>query len=126
MHLEAVPVSIKCKLTDPGPEREPGDMWFNANMVDGPNAAYYLDHYLSDEYKRDWLGKRFPLWVVLPNDDWFCVDSRARNGTVGWSVTGEAPMITCSPSIHVLDVDDAGNDRTRWHGWLQNGELSPA
>ncbi len=102
-------------------------MWFNDGMVPGDGrssedgrTSYYLNHYLSTEYKRDWLGKRPPIFVVLPNGDFFCVDSCAQGSPNGWTVTGEAPNITVTPSIHVLN----GDNSTRWHGFLTSGELA--
>ena len=119
-------MNVQCRLLEHLPEdRLPGDMWFNRNMVEGENSAYYLDHYLSEEYKRDWLGKRPPLFVVLPNGDWFCVDSQAaKNRPHGWTVIGEAPNVTVTPSIHVLEDGPDGAERTRWHGFLTNGVLA--
>lgn len=120
-------MGIKCFMADLSKDRtfEPGEMWFNHDMLDGPNAAYYRDHYLTEEYFRDWADKRPPLWVVCPNGDWFCVDSRTKDKTDphGWVVIGEPPNVTVTPSIHILGADEAGNEQTRWHGWLTNGEL---
>lgn len=110
--------------------RKPGDMWYNTNMIEGGHAQYYLDSYLSIEYKTTWLGKRPPIQVILPNGDMFCVDSQARDSKPhGWVVVGEPPLITCTPSIHVLEDDPTSTtspkaERTRWHGFLTNGELT--
>ena len=123
-------MTIQCFLLDwdhAPEERVPGAMWFNRSMAEGPSSVYYRQHYLSNEYMRDWLGKRWPLWVVLPNNDWFCVDSRAaktRETGEGWTVSGEAPNITVKPSIHVLEDDGNGSERTRWHGFLTDGVLT--
>lgn len=102
-------------------------MWYNTNLIEGDNAQGYLDHYLSTEYLSTWLGKRPPIQVILPNGDMFCVDSQARgNKPHGWTVTGEVPNISCTPSIHVLEDDPSSTsepkaERTRWHGFLTNG-----
>lgn len=64
---------------------------------------------------------RAPITVVLPNGDWFCVDSAywteadPNPDKNGWQVLGEFPDITVSPSINCVG---------RWHGSLINGELS--
>lgn len=61
------------------------------------------------------------LWVVLPGVHGlypFCVHSPAtREGPAGegWTVTGDAPMITVSPSINVVGS---------YHGWIQNGVIT--
>jgi hypothetical protein len=106
-----------CRMVDTPTGAKPGDMWFGGEgLVHGPHAGYYLEHYLSAEYKRDWLGKRLPLFVCLPSGDHFCVDSVADGaGEGGWTVTGEPPTITVSPSI---------NAPGRYHGWLRDGVLS--
>ena len=122
-------VSIQCRLiniADRVASGQPGDMWFNNDMLNREHADYWKSHYLSNEYMSDWLGKRMPIFVVLPNGDWFCVDSRTRDGEEtgqGWTVIGEPPRITVSPSIHVLEDDEQGNERTRWHGYLKDGVL---
>lgn len=107
------------KDTQPDGRLPIGTMWYHhegppAGTVREPNA------FLSVEYYRDHLGKRPALWVRLPNRDDFCLDSVSRDGRAdgsgrGWTVTGDAPNVTVSPSI---------NDVGYYHGWLQNGVLS--
>lgn len=115
----------KCRLvtedelkTTPQSQRV-GLMWYAPKMVeidpDDPHSTFFLDHVLSPEYKRDHLGKRPPVFVVLPSGDWFCPDQKVSRGDHGWTVTGEPPTITVAPSI---------NDVGRYHGWLRDGELS--
>jgi hypothetical protein len=117
-------MSIKCKLVDrqaqveQGEKPQPGDMWFLPKLVEADDDGFFSKHILSNEYKRDWLGKRPPICVCLPCGLWFNVDSQATDsGGQGWTVTGEAPNITVSPSINAVD---------EWHGWLRNGELTEA
>lgn len=77
--------------------------------VDGnPRASSFLSRF----YRDNWLGKRDPLCVRLPNGRDWIIDAKADNGE-GWSVTGNAPNITCSPSIHAGD----------YHSFLVNGVL---
>lgn len=87
-------------------------MWFAPYLLEGKWS-------LSPEYMADHLGKRPPLVVMLPDRGSWCVDEKARwNGVMqdhGWRVTGEAPLITASPSIRT----------TRYHGFLRNGVLEP-
>jgi hypothetical protein len=88
-----------------------GDMWFEPWYLEDGNRDYYL----SDRYKREWMGKRPPLIVRLPSGRNFSIDGKAKSGSDGWIVTGDPPKITVNPSInHVGD----------YHGWLQNGVLS--
>jgi len=100
----------------------PGTMYYGEPcMIDRSNryGAFCLMTLLSSEYLRDWLATRLPLFVVLPNGEEFCPDfsySYTRGNTQeGWTVTGDAPNITVSPSINFVG---------RWHGFLQNGVLS--
>jgi hypothetical protein len=108
-------VTWPCRLVDF--EKSPkavGDMWFAPWINEDSDLQRY---YCSPEYHRDWLGKRAPLMVRLPNGvDWI-VDSpmRGQPGASGWTVTGEAPSITVMPSINFFGS---------YHGWLQNGVLS--
>ena len=113
---------VQCRFVDReeqiarGEKPQPGDMWFVPAMLDPAHNGFYLKHILSNEYQRDWLGKRAPLIIVLPNGDWFNPDSRySDRGGPGWTVIGKPPCITVSPSINCVG---------RWHGWLQNGVLS--
>lgn len=84
--------------------------------------APWIDWDLSPEYKRDWEGKRPPIVVCIPQmfgdkirSRWFCPDSKYTGKENGWTVTGEVPNITVSPSINAVGS---------YHGWLQNGILS--
>jgi hypothetical protein len=99
-------------------EPQVGDMWYASWRLED------MPHWLSPEYYRDWAGKRPPIDIMLPsNEPWgtaqFCIDMRTTNdsnlGDHGWTVTGEAPNITLSPSINMKGV---------YHGWIQNGVVS--
>lgn len=116
----------QCRLVDRETQRakgeclRPGDMWFAPAML---QHEFSLKFGLSAEYHRDWFGKRPPIFVMLPCGSWFCVDGAAHeDGSPtlpvhgqGWTVTGEAPRITVSPSINAVG---------RYHGWLLDGVLS--
>lgn len=67
----------------------------------------------SIHYWRDWSHIRPPLCVVCPDGSHWIVDQRSSNGD-GWIVTGDAPNITCTPSILVPG----------YHGFLQQGKFS--
>lgn len=83
-----------------------GECWYGDPDIPG----------LSIEFKRDWAAKRNPLWVVLPDETVFCVDQVATNANgSGWTVTGEAPNITVSPSINIVG---------HYHGWIRNGVIT--
>ncbi len=109
-------MSVRCRMVKgpgPGTKLKPGDMWFTPAMLEN---GFAMGYQLSDEYKRDWAGKRDPLWVILPSGTWFCVDSRTTDGDGhGWTVTGEPPNITVDPSINAVGL---------YHGWLKDGVLS--
>lgn len=101
-----------------------GAMW-EMHAPSGPDAPNC--EWLSPEYWRDHFPRRGPIMVMLPGrttsgevTSWpFCVDSKARdeNGwkANGWTVTGEIPNLTVSPSINAKGV---------YHGWLQGGVIS--
>lgn len=64
-----------------------------------------------------------PLLVMLPCRWAFCVHELARrDGRTygeGWSVTGDPPTITVSPSINI-----GGDQRSGYHGWIRGGVLT--
>lgn len=76
------------------------------------------DERLSDYYKANNAAKRRPLMVILPGRQLFLVDGKCwSNGSYygGWSVTGDAPRITVSPSINLVGS---------YHGWIADGCIS--
>lgn len=91
-----------------------GDMWF----LDKHHPVYQCFFATLSPRYRAIQDKREPLWVILPDRTLFCVDVLAWAGGThqgeGWEVSGEAPKITVSPSIHIVGS---------WHGYLENGEL---
>lgn len=68
------------------------------------------ESYLSRFYWQQWSHKRPPISVLCPNGAEWIVDSKSSNGD-GWQVMGDAPRITCSPSIAVPG----------YHGFLRDG-----
>lgn len=64
---------------------------------------------------------RRPLAVVLPGNYMFAVDgqcwdsSRKPENYGGWTVTGDVPNITVTPSINIGGL---------YHGFIQNGVIS--
>ena len=61
---------------------------------------------------------RRPLIIMLPGRALFCIDSKSWRDEVysgGWTVTGEAPNMTLSPSINMHGT---------YHGYLKDGVLS--
>lgn len=80
---------------------------------------------LSDFYIQNNSYRR-PLIIKLPSNnglgnikgDIFCIDGKewkSSNYYGGWTVSGEPPFITMSPSINIVGS---------YHGFLQNGILS--
>ena len=102
-------MSWTCFMARLDQRHQPGAMWFAE--PDDP----FISQYLSPEYQRDHAGRRAPLMVTLPNREVMCLDICFSGKTNGWTVTGTAPNVTVSPSIHA-----AG----RYHGWLRDGVLS--
>lgn len=112
-------MSWQCRLIDrPAGRGTVGDMWFAPEMVE---TGWQYGYALSDEYKRDWLGKRAPICICLPNGAGvFCLDQHSFNDKgeagAGWTVTGEPPNLTVKPSIDAVGY---------WHGFLTGGVLTP-
>lgn len=86
-----------------------GWMWF---------AEQYPQELLSPQYVQTHKANRAPLIVELP-DGPFCIDSKVSGGSHGWTVTGEPPNITVSPSINSNPGYPDG-----YHGFLQNGTIT--
>lgn len=55
-------------------------------------------NYLSAHYWRDHAATRPPICVVLPNGEQWEIDRKSSNGE-GWTVTGEWPLLSATPSI---------------------------
>lgn len=100
---------------------EPGMMWLMPWMASpsryDATRERHPDAYLSVHYYRDWATLRAPICVATPgtNAAQWIVDARSSNGD-GWVVTGDAPLLSCSPSIVVPG----------YHGFLVNGVFSDA
>ena len=100
-----------------GDPPEIGDCWYL------PAAKEPWVIRLSNEFERDWRGKRQPIMVQCPGvgrHGWpFCVD-QVENGHVsdgaGWTVTGVAPNITLVPSVNAIGA---------WHGFITGGVIDP-
>jgi hypothetical protein len=89
-------------------------------MIEGENRDHMKAHFLAPEYFEKHYGKRAPLWVVLPDKTYFCVDSRvvssSKVGDHGWTVEGEPwhGNLTVSPSINIVGS---------YHGFIKNNEI---
>lgn len=78
------------------------------DVKDTPRREKYLEmiakgekmNFLSVHYWQDWADKRPPICVLCPNGQEWCIDQVSSNGE-GWKVTGEPPLLSCSPSIVV-------------------------
>lgn len=86
-----------------------------------PRHAEGYRWHLSIHYWRDWARIRAPLIVICPGGGHWMPDQISSKGS-GWTVTGQAPQITASPSIWVSQGQGAPRE---YHGWLQNGVFSP-
>lgn len=109
--------TIRYHTERPYPVR-PGDCWPEPSLLfSGPEGGPSLC--LSGRYRRDWMNKRPPLMVMLPDMTRFCVDSRARVAGnyvgEGWTVTGEPPLITVMPSINIPGS---------YHGYIRAGVIT--
>lgn len=86
------------------------------------SAEGYPDRYLSTYYDEHVRNKRPPMYLQLPCGT-FVIDMVEMNDgkphpqRKGWTVTGNPPNVTLSPSV---DVKGAHG----WHGFITNGEIS--
>jgi hypothetical protein len=123
---------------------EPESRDFPEKFSKLPIGAMWLDNRTDLPLQEPWrfgrnsvenLKRRKPLWVKLPGELLFLIDGRAYDTKYvgkplgswgpddyklgyhgeGWTVTGEPPLITCSPSIHFPGY---------YHGFLTTGVVS--
>lgn len=83
-----------------------------ANMREGQEPGAMWPIRVFGTHERHWL-------VRLPNRGIFDIHSKSADGTP-WTVTGQAPNFTVSPSVNYHPNDHHNG----WHGWLQNGILT--
>lgn len=117
----------QCFMADTKEERKKvGAMWFDPTKPEVWKALLESDIKqgktvdFSDEYIRDWLGKRSPLMVRLPNGFEFCLDWKASHAAnSGWTVSGDVPNVTVHPSINMFPGKPDG-----WHGFVRGGIIT--
>jgi hypothetical protein len=94
---------------------DPQDATKRSLMMEKIAANPSVKHgYLANKYWLQWSDKRPPIAVLCPNGAEWVVDANSSNSD-GWTVIGDPPLITCSPSILVPG----------YHGFLQNGVFTP-
>lgn len=115
---------------DPLPRPEPGDCWripldtVLPDWEDGepiPGITTYEDEwqwFLSPEFRAS--GRDYVIVVRLPDGtDWVIDHASSRSlqdqRPQGWTVSGELPHISTTPSINVIG---------RYHGWVTDGILT--
>jgi hypothetical protein len=86
----------------------PGSYW----TIPADKEGYFVRP-LSEEFRRS--GRDFVIFITLPGGAEWCPDLTSSESGQGWTVTGELPAITVSPSVHQLG---------RYHGFVQNGVLT--
>lgn len=59
-------------------------------------------------------GRDYFIWIVIPGGSLFSPDRMSSNRVSGWTVTGDLPAISVSPSIGAVD----------YHGFVRDGELT--
>lgn len=104
----------------------PGDCWrlplaAKLKGVGGEKPATYEEAWgmlLSPEFRAS--GRDYVIFIRLPDGTDWCVDhassgSLRRGQPQGWTVTGELPTISVTPSINV---------EGRFHGFVTNGVIT--
>jgi Family of unknown function (DUF6527) len=80
---------------------EPGDMW----RCPSHGGSHDIEG-------------RGPCWVIrLPGRAWVFHTNMPSSDGGYWTVTGEPPAISITPSINV--------GPEIWHGWITNGVMAP-
>lgn len=96
-----------------------GDVWFAYYLVDDPAHEKFWNARKSPEYVRDWEGKRPPIYICLPGlkggTVHWCPDEKSHGSEQGWTVTGDVPNLSISPSINYADV---------YHGFVTHGMIT--
>jgi hypothetical protein len=95
--------------------QDPGDAAARENALANPN----INHFLSRFYWKDWSHIRAPLCVLCPNGQEWCIDAKSSNGD-GWTVTGEAPLVSASPSIVVPGYHGFLGSNGQPPGWFSD------
>lgn len=98
----------------------PGALWKVRHVAHG-GPAHVPGEYHSNHSPKHYRGDK-PTedhWLVLTPAGAFCCHCAASDGEL-WTVTGEAPHLTVTPSIHLSPGSGPPHE---WHGWLTNGEL---
>ncbi len=122
-------MSLKCFLIDHSDphfrslNQRPGAMWYAPWYFDpakDDRSKIINDEFFSVFYRQEYSLRRPPLVVRCPNGGSWIVDQKANNGD-GWRITGDAPNITCTPSINMGQYADQSRG---YHGFLQNGEFT--
>lgn len=100
----------------PNEVKSPGAMWYcpwywhvDDEIITGSRRTE-LSSLLSRFYLETWSGVRPPICVCCPDGRDWVVDMKSKNGD-GWVVTGDAPNLTCIPSV----------DTGTYHSYLVNG-----
>lgn len=115
------PIRLLADIPEPGTARV-GDAVLL--RPESPRAAGVLGYWvprLSAEYERERRFVRPPLLVFLPGVGWWCVDSAYSErgqpvpSQASWSVTGDPPAVTLSPSVDLHGL---------YHGWIRDGVIS--
>jgi len=103
----------------PGRDWEPGDCCYvprdEIGQRESDGRYYVWGQELSDEYVAQRMASRPPVAVYTPDGWLFVVDGNATSGAGGWTVSGEPPNLTVTPSINIVGC---------YHGWITNGVLT--
>lgn len=86
----------------------PGAMRLDDRVEYWPDASV--------EYLRDHASQRGLIFVKLPDGVWWSPDRACTGSRSGWTVTGEAPLISVTPSIL---------HHGSYHGWLGTSGYPP-
>jgi hypothetical protein len=97
-----------------------GAMWWLDPKTTVDQWCEWYAPAVAHRYLREHRRVRRPLFVKLPDGSEFCLDlcsspEIAAGGGEGWSVSGEPPKVTVTPSINIVG---------RYHGWITDGVIT--
>ncbi len=117
-------------FTSPDPSYKPGDCWY-ARQGEGGVYHWWAEGHDRKVHPADspyadiapeHVGKR-PMMVVLPTGAVHCLHSPTfkdgERGNSGWTVVGDLPNVTVSPSIDY----GAADSPFKWHGYIDAGSF---
>lgn len=112
--LVEIPNPIYGEHARPWNDLPPGSYWtIPLAELEDKEKTWLAVRPLSPEFRAS--GRDYVIFIILPGGAEWCPDMVSSEIGQGWTVTGELPNITVSPSVHQIG---------RYHGFIQNGVVT--